>query len=853
MKRFVRQLARLTTAVAVAATARGAHAQRDSVTTQAGRRYAAGSLHQLLLGSSYRDLWTAPARIPVLDLGSYAGGLTPTKTGGGLQTVSLRFKSGDGREFAFRSVDKEQTRSLHPDLRHGLFGWVSQDQVSSLVPGAGVVAHPIEDAAGVPHTREQLFVMPDDPRLGEYRKRFAGMVGTLEERPKEGDASLPGLARATRIAETDTMLAAIESGPREQLDAREYLAVRLVDIFLGDWDRHEGQYDWLRYDRPGGGHLWVAMPRDRDYAMVDYDGLLPTLAHSAIHNAIRFRPKIELMGVIVDAAPLDHRLLGGIDHAAWDSVTRAVQARLSDAAIDGAIARLQPEYRAREGAKLARILRGRRDDLARASESYYRTVAREAEAHATNADENAVIERLPSGNVRVTITPAAGGAPEYSRELSWVESREVRVYLHGGADHASVVGSGPEQVIVRVIGGAGDDTLADEGRAGHRTAFYDDQGSNVYERRPHTKVDTTLWRQPPFVPGQGRTPPRDWGASASLATPSAGWRPGGVGPYVGIGPAWTRYGFRREPFAVKQDLRAMWAIEQGRFGVEYHADFRYVGRPMESTLVLARASEMEASRFYGFGNQSADLGFPSSHFRVFERQLLGDASHSVGIARDGWLVLGATGRLTSPEARPGTPAGDFLPRGAKDFLVAGPRVGTVFLRVDSTVYHRSGWTLQAFGSAFPLAAQDASAFGDARAVATTYLSAGAHGPTLALRAGGQRVWGGFPFQYAAYLGSEETIRGYASQRYAGDAAAYGTAELRQVLTRADLLLARGELGAFALTDAGRVWYRGSSPGGWHAAYGGGLFFMFMGRTHAAYVSYAKGEQGSLYAGLGLPF
>jgi outer membrane protein assembly factor BamA len=277
-----------------------------------------------------------------------------------------------------------------------------------------------------------------------------------------------------------------------------------------------------------------------------------------------------------------------------------------------------------------------------------------------------------------------------------------------------------------------------------------------------------------------------------------------------------------------------------------------VGRPRDRTEVLARVSGMEAARFFGFGNDTDDGGQPHDHFTVFERQMLGDLERWHEIGRGAWLVGGLTGRYTDAEPRPGSPADVESPQGSGDWLAAGARAGVVLDRTDSTAYHRSGWTLSAFGSGFPLTNHDAEAFGGAQAVATAYLSVGGSGPTLALRAGGERVWGGFPFQYAAYLGGGRTLRGFASDRFAGDAAAYGSAELRQPLFRANLLV-RGTLGAFGLADAGRVWYQGDSPGGWHTAVGGGLFFTFLDRTRAASAYYAYGEQGKLYFTLGLPF
>ena len=65
-----------------------------------------------------------------------------------------------------------------------------------------------------------------------------------------------------------------------------------------------------------------------------------------------------------------------------------------------------------------------------------------------------------------------------------------------------------------------------------------------------------------------------------------------------------------------------------------------------------------------FGNDTHILGQEKNAFRVFEHQLLGNASFWRGIARQGWAVLELTGRFTDPEVEAGTPAGDDHPRGA---------------------------------------------------------------------------------------------------------------------------------------------------------------------------------------------
>src|SRR5438045_8597552 len=84
-------------------------AKPESVTVAAGARYKAGAFHRWFTGDTYRDLWTIPIRVPVLDWQTYVGGLHPTKEGGGMQTKSLRLETANGAEYVFRLADKAET------------------------------------------------------------------------------------------------------------------------------------------------------------------------------------------------------------------------------------------------------------------------------------------------------------------------------------------------------------------------------------------------------------------------------------------------------------------------------------------------------------------------------------------------------------------------------------------------------------------------------------------------------------------------------------------------------------------------------------------------------------------------
>src|SRR5256885_9290436 len=78
------------------------------VTMTAGAQYRAAWLHRLVLGAHYRDLWTTPLQVDVVDLAHFAGGLTPLKLGGRRPTKSLRLQAADCHVYIFPPADQDR-------------------------------------------------------------------------------------------------------------------------------------------------------------------------------------------------------------------------------------------------------------------------------------------------------------------------------------------------------------------------------------------------------------------------------------------------------------------------------------------------------------------------------------------------------------------------------------------------------------------------------------------------------------------------------------------------------------------------------------------------------------------------
>ena len=69
-------------------------------------------------GSGYRKLWATPIEVEVLDLDTLRrAGSPPKKKGGGKQTQVAHVRGADGREWKFRSIDKDPTPVLPKALQ----------------------------------------------------------------------------------------------------------------------------------------------------------------------------------------------------------------------------------------------------------------------------------------------------------------------------------------------------------------------------------------------------------------------------------------------------------------------------------------------------------------------------------------------------------------------------------------------------------------------------------------------------------------------------------------------------------------------------------------------------------------
>ncbi len=841
-----------------------------------GERFRAGGFKKWFYGEDYRNLWTTSIEVPVLDLHNFAGGLTPLRTGGFGQSISLHFTGEDGRRYTVRSVDKDPTKRIVSDLKNTLVEDVLQDMISAQFPVGALVVDPLQKATGILHSKHTLLVIPDDSRLGQYRKEFAGLVGTLQEHPSEGADGAPGFAGSSKISGTEKLWEHLEKSPCNRVDAPAYLKARLMDFLINDKDRHSGQWRWAQFPK-GDCHIWLPIPEDRDQAFIDFDGFAWALGRKAIPKMIKFEAEYpSLIGLSINGWELDREFLAELDKSVWDSVATVFVKELPDPIIQDAVRKLPQPYYEMVGEFLTRALKSRRDNLQQFVDKYYWLITRQAEIQATDKDEAVELEHMPNGDLAVRIARVKGSgkensSPYFHRIFHAKETREVRLYLHGGDDNVVVSGE-KAQIKVLVDGGGGDDSFSNKSQASAgKTQFFDSRGDNIFEKGRGAKINRRSYKRPPGLASLNTRYAIDWGGFI-FVLPSIAISPD-IGAYFGITAGRQILGYRRDPFSSRHGVSLGLASKGPEPFIGYKGVFHHLWPRMDLT-IETHFSGINVLRFNGFGNETEIPG-SSTFYDVNRKEFLfspsvefqagGNQGGKKGGGREAlrptFTVAG--GPILKYSDTPFSDnddkfIGPFIPilYGTGSYGQLGAQAEVTYDTRDNPGYATRGYLLKAAGIIYPEIWDVESTFGSVSGAASTYLTASIPtSPTLALRVGGEKVWGTYPFHEAAYLGGSSNLRGYRHDRFGGDASAYGNAELRFALGHVKLLVP-GEFGLFGAADVGRV-FLDEDPGGsgdWHSGFGGGFWLSFLHRIQSLSFGIIHGDDlTGFYVSAGFTF
>ncbi len=809
--------------------------------------YLAGGFQRFLMGDNYRNIWNTEIELPVFDIGTEKGGLTIIKRGGGQQTRSIRMKDKNGKQYVLRSVNKYVEKALAENMQNTIAVDVLQDGISASHPFSAVTVPVLADATGVMHTNPRFVWVPDDPRLGIYREEIANGVFLFEERPAGNREDVDSFNKSKKIINTADVIKKTQSDHNHSIDQLSVVRARLFDVLINDWDRHDDQWRWASF-RDNKKTFYQPVPRDRDQVYFVNEGVgmqLATLIYP-LRKFQGFDHNIrDINGLTFNGRYFDRSFMTEPDFSDWMKITEEIKSNITDSVIHAAITQMPPKIYDSTGVEIEEKLKSRRDNLDIYAEQFYSFLSKTVDVVGTNDRELFEVLRLPNGETDVKVYALSrkkGNIKEelYHRKFNPEITKEIRLYGLKGKDEFRISGYGKKGIKIRVIGGKSNDLIIDSSKVAglsRKTVVYDRKDKkNTIIAGKETKIRLS---DNSSVNKYNR---KQFKHNRLLPILLAGYNVDD-GIIIGAGININRYNFRDSTF---HKIRANMAFKTGAFSLGYEGLFSAISPSFDLLLDAEISFPRNVDNYFGIGNSTERTSSNSSYYRVrYEYAWLNprlkytvsdDFNYSLGAFYQYFKVTDTTNRYIGDLYPDNIDSAAFL---AHHYV--GVNLKAQFDNRDEELFPHRGVIWETGLSGFYSAYEEAKNFVKLRSDLRFYLSFRKDPRVVfAFRFGGAANFGDYEFYHANYLGGKTNLRGFRSNRFAGDYSFYQNTEIRIKLLNIRSYIFNGQTGIYLFNDIGRVWVKGENSKRWHDGYGLGIWltpFDFAALTAAYNRSY----------------
>ncbi len=833
----------------------------DSVSVSIYKKEATdkSGFYNWLWGSWYRSLYSSELTVPVLDLQAELGGLEPIRRGGGMQTRSLRLKDPNGRHYALRALEKKVDLLLPKAFDNTFAVDLMRDFFTTAHPYSAFIIPSMADAIGVYHTNPKLCYLPKQPYLKQYNREFGDGLYLFEERPAGDRSDVASFGYSTDIISSLDLLQKLQKNDNHHIDKAWVVRSRLFDLVLSDWDRHDDQWRWAKFEE-GDQKIYRPIPRDRDQAFAKFDGFLTGLATRAVISLRpmqRFPERTKKIHWLTwGTRYFDRRFLNELTWEEWKPQIKRIQGDLTDAVIDDAIAQWPEVIRQQGGSEVARTLKARRDNLHLMASDLYKFLAKSVDVVGTNKADFFLVERQTGGKTRVRVFQNKGQEKEnkiYDRTFIDPLTKEIILYGLDGKDDFRVIGSAVHSPIIRLVGGQGEDTFLDESSVkgiSKKTKIYDDLRKNKLQPSQETKdlrSQKRLANEYHF---------REFNYPFTLAIPYVSIY-SDDGLFVGGLLNHEIPKFKKKPFGQLHQFNVNYAFVTNAFQFKWKGTFTEVLGRWDFSPSFHFQTPRYAQNFYGLGNESQNL-MDNDFYRVrtktlrivpaLQRRFNSGASITVAAFFEQLKVEQTEDRIISM-SNLGVRNAIF-----QNQSYLGGSLAYQIENKDNPVYPRRGMKFFSQATLQQNTQVKDRSFQRLSGELTFYLPVDKrHTVVFATQVGLQQIFGEFDFYHAAIIGGLSNLRGFRIQRFSGRAAAYHSNDLRIPLLKIRNNILPMAIGITLSGDYGRVWWDTEDSNLWHSSYGGSLWFNFV-NSAVFRVGLHQGSEGTRFlAGLGYAF
>jgi hypothetical protein len=629
------------------------------------------------------------------------------------------------------------------------------------------------------------------------------------------------------------MLAELDDDNENAVDNRAFLRATLLDLLIGDWDRHADQWRWVDIKK-GKSKLYVGVPRDRDQAFYVNQGVAPWVASLPwfVPNLQGFSADIKhakfslMQHVFLASRPTSH-----LSEKEWMDITNDFVKSVTDEVIDKALKHLpQSSYDIRHN-ELASAIKKRRDNIPAAMKEYYQFLKRIADVKLSNKNE--LVRITDSANnllvVKVNKIKKNGETGETIMHSAFDPSitREVRIYTGKGKDNI-VIDNPNSPIRLRLIGEEGDKHF-DVVNAARRIKVYTRTTNNYYTGKTnmlnrHISDDTANTN---FIPAN----------RFNIWQPLIGFglnRDDGF--QLGLGSQFTHQGFRKYPYASINRFMLYYAFSTSAFKIRYSGEWLKVfGKTDLIANVDAYAPE-NTQNFFGRGNETPfnKVGdfrkFYRARFNLYQvtpalrwRNLNTGVTFSVGPSIQHYAFDSSdnTGRFIVNSFVKSYDSATI----SESKTHAGVVMNFTVNKRNSPILPNKGYYLNVRMQGFAGVSDNSKSFGQIIPEFAVYQKLNKAGTIIvADRIGGGITLGKSTFYQSLFIGGHENLLGYRQYRFAGENMLYNNFEVRMKIANFTGYIIPGSFGLVGFYDVGRVWVDDEHSDVWHSGAGGGLFF-----------------------------
>ncbi|MEP6951522.1 MAG: metallophosphoesterase [Ginsengibacter sp.] len=796
---------------------------KDSVTVAINTHYQQISApHKLFAGKNYRKEWATPVQLKVFRIDKQNGGFTIISMGGGKQTESLRLRDKNGQEWVLRTVDKDPNGSVPRVLKSYIDKRIMQDMISAEHPYGALVVPLLADAAQVVHSEPQYYFVPDDPALGIYRKKFANKICLLELYEPTSDES--------DTKSTSKVIDKLTEDSKNHMDQEAVLRARLLDMMIGDWDRHFDQWRFGTTDT-GVGKLYYPIPRDRDNAFFYSDGFfIRSLSIAALPYLQGFRKHFtSIKWFNWEERNFDRLFMNNLDEDTWKHVISKFQADETDSVIDEAVKQLPPAIYNHDEKKMSVKLSSRRDVLSKAGLRYYRFLSREVNIVGSNKNEYfKIFNTNDSLEVKVYKRKRSSDSSTvmFDRKFDSRVTKFINLYGLNGDDFFEVDSTAASKIKLRIIGGKGRDTFNINGDV--RNIIYDykpDSNFIEHARRTKNAISTDPNANRYDIAGFNYNKYR---IPISIAFNDEDKL------LAGLGYSFTTYGFRKDPYSSYQKLSSLFSLASGKYQLNYHGEFNErIGK--YDLVANGNLFNSVLNNYFGSGNNTKiDKTKGYNFYKVRYNYLSGDLMlrkrfHNLAEFNFGTSYYHYWNHYSDNKGKIlGQPAFAGLDSASiySDKSYWGGKASIVIHNINSDLLPTRGifWNTE-FTSLFGTN-ENSRQITKITSDMTLYSSLA--DPTRlvsVLRFGYGHIFSeNYEYFQALDLGADNYLRGFRKNRFTGKTVAYQSTELRFKLFESKSYIVPGAVGLLAFNDVGRVWAKDENSRKWHDSYGGGFYY-----------------------------